>query len=124
MPEVLGSLAVSAGEPASRRGKNASPAADRWHTFIYRGGASTSPCGAPPTRFLCLPDRAASRARRRSPPAGCALERVARGGASPSAAQAPPPWRVCLAPRTGVPAARSLRGGVAADGETPRQDPW
>jgi hypothetical protein len=24
----------------------------------------------------------------------------------------------------GVPAARTLRGGVAAGGETPRQDPW
>ena len=43
-------------------------------------------------------------------------KRVAPDGAAPPAAQAPPSWRVLLAPAAGAPAARTVRGGMAAGG--------
>ena len=44
-------------------------------------------------------------------------------GISPTAAQAPPGDMSFRAPRTGAAAAPTVRGGVAADEETRRQDP-
>ena len=87
---------VSSGTPRAgqrRRGKNASPAADRWPTFTFPArGRRRRRVGSLRRVFISCADRAASRARRRHhrcPWAAhrCAMQACRAGGACASATQ-------------------------------------
>src|SRR6266496_5570109 len=69
LPEPRRSLVVSGREPAIRRGKNAPPADEQWHTFIFPAHGKAIARREASSAFFVPSDHAASRARVHSPPA-------------------------------------------------------